>query len=139
MPTLTFRCVQNDETKFWHFDPSCHPTPPPGTKIFGIYMFCEGEATYCCSLTPSSFMMCVSFETDAPDGPFRDYFYDELNIHLHESDHYAEFIRDVSQHKNVSVSSFDVEIDDDEDDYQRAKAWEEAREYFQGNAPQFNN
>ncbi len=132
--TLTFRCFRLDETVVWSFrDPI-----PPKTKIFGIYLFCVGEATYVASLTPSSWLECIGYETNAPDGPFRDFLYEECCGHCSESDHYGPFISDLENDPRVSHSSFDFEMDPDEDpEQQRAEAWATAREYFSGNAPQF--
>lgn len=52
----TFRLIAIDETQFW-----CPKNQEIADKpIFGVYLYCEGEATYCASLTPSSW--CVFIE-----------------------------------------------------------------------------
>lgn len=47
---MGFRTFANDETEHWNLA----GTPLEGVPVFGLYMFKEGERTYCCSLTPSS-------------------------------------------------------------------------------------
>lgn len=45
-----FRTFASDESEHWNLA----GTPVADVKAFGLYLFCEGEATYCCSFTPSS-------------------------------------------------------------------------------------
>lgn len=47
---MGFRTYAVDETAHW----SLEGTPLAGVPVFGLYLIKEGEATYCCSLTPSS-------------------------------------------------------------------------------------
>ena len=49
--SFTFRVYATDQTEFWELGPD-HPLT--GRTAWGIYFFCEGEATHLCSLTPSS-------------------------------------------------------------------------------------
>lgn len=51
MSQIPFFTVARDETQFW--DPEFLASHQI-TKAYGIYLILNGEATHCCSLTPSS-------------------------------------------------------------------------------------
>lgn len=100
-----FRVIARDETEYW---PS-----PPSRQVFGLYIFREGEATYCCSLTPASW--CEgTVNVGVPEGPE----YEGL------SDNYFTFI--TPPYVNCS-ERITVEGETDED------LWDAAREQQSSN------
>jgi hypothetical protein len=129
-----FRLVAFDETRDW-----CDP-PKECRKVFGVYLFHEGEATHCCSLLPSSW--CEKIENVFigldPEHPF----IEEHGFIGLDEDMYTFFIRPeqmpdcVSQAVEFEVDPEDMEAADEEAlaDAMRDEAWEQAREYFHGNA-----
>lgn len=60
---IGFRTYANDETEHW----SLEGTPLDGVPVFGLYLIREGEATYCCSLTPSSWAVSIENVFCYPD------------------------------------------------------------------------
>ena len=124
-----FRTVAFDETALWR------DLPKGCTRVFGLYLFCEGERTYCCSLTPSSwceFLENVFIGLDNAH-PFVEehQFYNGW-----ESGHYVSFI-DVEKLSNRVSEPIEFENDRDDfdsDDEAREDLWEQAREYVRGNA-----
>jgi hypothetical protein len=60
---MIFRTFANDETENWNLD----ATPLAGVPIFGLYAFKQGERTYCCSLTPSSWAIALENVPCYPD------------------------------------------------------------------------
>lgn len=66
-----FRVFASDETEHWNLA----GTPLAGARCFGLYLIREGERTYCCSLTPSSWaealqnVFAYPDDSDAPRDP----------------------------------------------------------------------
>jgi hypothetical protein len=60
---MTFRTYAADETEHWNLA----DTPLAGVPMFGLYAFKEGERTYCCSLTPSSWAIALENIPCYPD------------------------------------------------------------------------
>ena len=137
MRTLTFRCIQIDETKYWSFEDK-----PDDLRIYGIYMFLEGSATYLCSLTPSSWLEWIAYEAHTDDDAWREMFHSEHATPIEDPSYYASYISPDFVRAEAS-NAYTVEIEEKDeivstfDDPALEAAWEEAREYFQGNAPQF--
>lgn len=136
MRTLKFRCVEIDETHYWSFDDK-----PADLKIYGVYMFLEGSATHLCSLTPSSWMEWIDHVAVTDDDEWRDMFSIEYGGSYDDS-FYGQFIDVETTKLKVSLPHV-IEIEEKDsilhphDDPDLEKAWEDAREYFQGNYPQF--
>jgi len=107
-----FRTIALDETQFWR------ELPAGCEKAFGLYLFCEGEATYCCSLTPSTWCEFLEhvFTGADPEDPF-------VQEHQHMDSGYSCYIRFLRNMAAPHISR-DVECED----------WGAAREYFQANA-----
>lgn len=60
---MVFRTFASDETENWNLE----GTPLAGVPIFGLYAFKQGERTYCCSLTPSSWAIALENIPCYPD------------------------------------------------------------------------
>lgn len=124
-----FRTVAFDETKFWS------DLPEGCTKVYGLYLFKEGEATHCCSLTQSSwceFLENVFIGLDGEHPFVEEYRYDDGG----EAGSYFSFIDPDKYGDHVSEPiEFENDRDDfDSDDEAREDLWEQAREYVRGNA-----
>lgn len=129
MKTKTFKCVRFQETQHWHWAPGMEP--PADLRVYGVYLFCPGEATYLASLSPSSWCQFLFNEAFTNDDRFREMF--DENCARDGEDHYFGFINPDAS--NVSVSSFDFEFDEDDPD---SDGWDAAAEHFLGNYPSFN-
>ena len=137
--TRSFFIRAIEETSFWE-------TLPDGAqRAFGIYIVCDGEATHCCSLTPSSWCEWLqNYFSCAPDDT------DKLNAALNDDgawetesgeSGYFNFARhDPANPWHGPLVEFEVEADDDYDDgsplpdYLHQALWDDAREYFSGNS-----
>lgn len=64
MAKFTFRLIAVNETRHWDLT----GTPVEGMDAFGVYLFHEGEATYCCSLSPDAWCESVITEFVMKDG-----------------------------------------------------------------------
>lgn len=139
-----FRCVAIEETEHWCLDAD-HPAH--GLPAFGIYLFREGEATYCCSLTPSQWCEWIQNQF-----VIRQSVYDALEEsgelekvydleHDNGDDGYYGFpVRDPSSKRDSPYISEPITIRLAQADYEDREAmdraaWEEAREHFSGNFP----
>lgn len=119
MKTYHFRLVAFDETRYWATLPSdC-------SQAFGTYLFCEGEATHCCSLTPSSW--CEPIENVFAGLDPNDAFVEDNLFTGMDDGIYTPFINPAKRPSWVSRA---IEFDAED----REDAWEQAREYFRGNA-----
>jgi hypothetical protein len=121
MHKFKFRIVAFDETENWD-------SLPEGAKVWGIYLFCEGEATHCCSLTPSSWCLFLQNIFDGPPTEFQE------EREFEGEDFYSVFI-DVSKLVWQHRISRPIEFESDEEDEEeaRADAWAQAEEYFLAN------
>lgn len=135
MKSKSFRAIAIDETHHWNLPPELAEC-----RAFSIYIFCEGEATYCCSLTPSSWLEPLRNEFVRIDGePLTDEQHEVASDLMFEDmdGFYRDFLRasdsgpalDVSEAREFEV---DPDLDDNEADQH---LWDEARESFQANAP----
>lgn len=138
----SFRLIAIEETEHWlptHEEIASEP-------IFGIYLYMEGEATYCASLTPSSWCEFLENRFLAHDKPgISEDAIDEMDElrteNGDESGSYFPFIRNPDPRCISKAESFTVDTrncDGDTAKERRENAikelWEEAREYFQGNS-----
>lgn len=139
-----FRTVAFDETEYWS------DLPEGCTKVFGLYLFCEGERTYCCEIRPSSwceFMRHVFIGLDY-DHPFveeHEYDNDEYGMYVHLIDpaklgdcvsEPREFENDVVLASDDEYEEFTKEqrkADDEAREEGRGDLWEQAREGVQAN------
>lgn len=143
-----FRTVAFDETHTWF------GLPEGCTKVFGLYLFCEGEATHCCELRPSSWCefiqnVFIGLPTD-PLHPFiEEYEYDnggEAGSYFSFIDpaKYGDRVSEPLDFENDVVIATDEEYeefteeqrkaDDQAREQGRDDLWEQAREYVRGNA-----
>ncbi|USN15588.1 hypothetical protein KIKIMORA_04700 [Brevundimonas phage vB_BpoS-Kikimora] len=140
-----FRALAVEETQYWNLPPAL-----AGSPVFGLYLFCEGEATHVCSLTPSSRIDFLrnAFLTDRADDPAaaEAYLQDGGDGEEYENggepSTYRAFIRDpeapetapyVSGRITVTLDSDDYEDSDEGRDAMRDDAWNEARESAEAN------
>lgn len=115
----TFRLIAYNETEYWL------RLPPECKKVYGVYLFCEGEATHVCSLTPSSWCEFIEnvFIGLNPENMFA---VDNENEDGDEPGSYFHFIDPACIPDRVSKPiEFEADYRDD--------AWEQARDYFQSN------
>lgn len=131
-----FRCIAVDETENWFFTEEQEHILH-GVPAFGVYLYREGEATYCCSLSPSTWCEFLHnvFLTDSEEQD--EATEDLVFLNGHENNHYRNYIRD---HKKPYISTNCYEIVLERKEYASLEemseaAWEAAREYFQGNWP----
>lgn len=134
MKTETFRTIAIDETAHWRLPPEL-----AGCRAFGVYIFREGEATYCCSLTPASWLEPLQNEFIRIDGePLTDAQAEAAADLMHEGTadgHYRAFLRAPFTGLDVSEPrEFEPDPDLRPDEAQR-RLWDDARESFQANAP----
>lgn len=115
-----FRLIAFDETTFWD------GLPDECTQVFGVYLFKEGEATYCAAISPSSW---CEFIENVFIGLDNDHDFVEADRFTGESG-YRQFI-DVDNPK-WRLSTHRIVVDDlDEDE----SAWNVALESAQSNPP----
>lgn len=127
MAKHTFRLYAVNDTQYWNF-PDDHPLK--GVTAWSVYLFEEGVGTYCCSLTPSSWCEFIENRFDVDTDTLA-----MVSEHEYDGeDAYFEFIRLPEKARFVSAP-VEVEIDDEDEDEEGGgtRAWEEAREHFQGN------
>lgn len=138
MKTYEFAVMAYEITEHWNL--------PDDSKVKDCLSFClglfrVGEATYCCSLTPSTYVQDLENIFINRDGsPLTDDQISELDREGYQYealDHgYQRFIRD---HENNPMIGDTIEIELDPDDYadedemDRA-AWDEAREEASANS-----
>ncbi|TAN06768.1 MAG: hypothetical protein EPN36_03290 [Rhodanobacteraceae bacterium] len=121
MKTYLFRAVAFDETRYWN------GLPPACTRVFGTYLFCEGEATHCCELMPSS--RCEPLNNVFCGLRTDDAFVEE---HLFDGNEDCIYVRMLDPAKRRDWVSEPIEIEAES----RDEAWEAATEYAHGNEPQ---
>jgi hypothetical protein len=126
-----FACVARDETYAWS------DLPAQCGIVFGLYIFCVGEATHVCSMTPSSYVQFLEnvFGGIPGDHPYAD---DHAYDNGGETGTYITFITDEhrAKHPTLYTDPIEFEVDDEanEDDTRQA-LWDAAMEYFRGNTP----
>lgn len=140
-----FRAVAVDETVYWN-----PPEPLKGAPVFGLYLFCEGEATHVCSLTPSSridFLRNIFLTERAADPVAAEAFLQDGGDGVEydnggESSSYRGFIRDPEAPETAPYVTSRITVTLDSDDYEdtaegrdamRDDAWQEARESAEAN------
>lgn len=146
--TFYFAGLATDISDCWNL-PKGHPLEDCTKFCLGLFMI--GEATYCCELSPSSYVVDISNEFCNPDGSYLTEAQlsaiDNESLDLESLDHgYQRFIDPKKAASNPRVSAaFEVDIDlseydraayDSEADWLdaiRRAAWEEAREYASSN------
>ncbi len=120
MKTYIFRAVAFDETRFWN------GLPTGCSRVFGTYLFCEGEAVHCCELRPSSWceplanVFCGLRNDDAFVGE-----------HLFDGGENGIYVPMLDPAKRVNWTSEPIEIEAES----REAAWEAATEYARCNEP----
>lgn len=112
-----------DESAYWRADilAKC------GGRIFTVYLFCVGEATHCCSLTPSTYAEAIDYVASAD---IDDETQETLLAALADADGGYFPFRDAGQ----DVREFDS--DEDDEDAARRDLWDQARESYAANCPQ---
>lgn len=152
-----FRAYATDESDHWELA----DTPLAGVPVFGVYLFCEGEATHICSFTPSSrvdFLENIFLtETEEQHEEAGDWIHEnggEPGSYFHLIDAKRER-RYCSEPVRVTIDSRDYDLDPEElrREYEHARrfespqaaaytaryrlcrdhAWEAANEEFQCN------
>ena len=124
-----FRTVAFDETEYWS------DLPEGCAKVFGLYLFCEGERTYCCEIRPSSwceFLENVFIGLDNEDPFVEEHQYDDGGeggryVHLLDPAKLGDCVSEAREFEND-----DGDFNSDED--VRSDLWEQAREGVRGNA-----
>lgn len=134
MKTATFRAIALDETGYWNL-----PSELNDCRVYGVYFYREGDATYCCSMLPSSWLEPLENVFIRADGqPLTDEQSAIAGELAHEGleGQYRAFLRSDSRGFVATVSEpREFEIDPDDSDQQ---VWGDARESFQANAPSLN-
>lgn len=144
MTDFHFRCFAVDETKNWTL-----PEPLTGAPAFGLYLFCEGEATHVCSLTPASradFLRNIFLTEFAADPAAAEAFLQDGGDGLEyenagDASIYFAFIDPenprhapyVTDRITVTLDADDYEDSDEGREAMRNDAWEEAREEANAN------
>lgn len=116
-----FRAIRFNETHHWNL-----PAVLAGCQVFGVYVFAVGEATYCCSLTPSSWVEFLWNEVVAPSDVSEEMQREIEKLQFEtggEGGYYVPFIRDYS---NCSEE-------------RECENWDDANESFHANYPSFHN
>lgn len=127
MRSAEFRLTAIDETRYWD-------DLPAHAKAYGVYLFRVGEATYCASLSPSSWLF---FLHNVLDGVTEE----QQERHYHQGiDQYVPYI-DPDNLPELVSEPFTVEIDDAEaaelegEEAIIDRLWELAIEEAQANPP----
>lgn len=138
MKTYQFAIVAIENTEFWNLP---EDSTLKDCRIFCNGLFAPGEATYCASLTPSTYVIDMETKFFNRDGsPLSEEQISELDRCFYEYealDHgYHAFIR--NWENNPLVGNL-IEIELDLEDYEseeaaREAAWEEAREEARANS-----
>lgn len=129
-----FRLIAIDETD--------KVTLPEGaTQLYGIYLFCEGEATHCCSIAPSTWLepidVAIIYPDWPPEGDYYEQTYRSLLDQHYDCGHYVPYI---DPENLPALTSRAIEIDitpgnfDDEGSYRDA-LWDEAIDAARSNPP----
>lgn len=156
MAAFHFRCVAIRETYHWDQD-FLENSIVAGADVFGVYLYREGERTYCCELTPSAWCEFVQNDFVRPDGlslltpaQWDDDAVGEALSELEKENsgerggYYSyhlinnpdrPLIRSKRLTINVNTREYKERGNTRDDAYRAAAeaAWEEAREYLQGN------
>jgi hypothetical protein len=137
MKTKQFALIAIENTQHWNLPDD---STLLDTRKFTLGIFSPGEATYCCSLTPATYVDDLENIFINPDGsPLTDEQISELDrtgLQYEALDHgYHGFVRDPEN--NPLVGDI-LEIELDPDDYEDEDAldralWDEAREEFSSN------
>lgn len=132
---FSFRVVAINETKHWR------ELPLDCTQARGLYLVCEGEATHCCSLTPSSRADFIENEflgVDVDSSPaLMQWVEDNQFENGGEPSTYFEFIdfaTTTRKHSQAISITIDPDDHDGDEEKMREAAWEEAAEYVRGNS-----
>lgn len=100
MKSAEFRLIAIDESRYWD-------DLPEHITAYGVYLFRVGEATYCASTSPASWLF---FLCNVLDGATEE----QWERHYHEgTDQYVGYI-DPDRMPALVSEPFTVEIEDDE-------------------------
>lgn len=140
MKTVTreFFTVAIDQTNYYD------KLPRGATRAFGLYLVCKDEATYCCSLSPSSWGVNLQnvFTCKMSDS---DTLHSEMESGEWEMDglddsyiSFQNYNAKSGRHSELVSISIETDLEFDETDGPLPESvhdelWEEAREYFSGN------
>lgn len=143
MVKYEFAYIAQETTDFWNLPDD---STVKNCRMFTLSMFRVGEATYCCSLTPSTYVDDIENLFFNRDGsPLTDAQWEEIdNEYLqHEAlDHsYINYVNPDVIGSNPFVGDTywnEYDPDDyDDADAMREEAWEDAREEMQANCSSY--
>ncbi len=140
METFKFAMIAQDHTSHWNLP---EDSTLADCQIFTLSIFAVGEATYCCSLTPSSYADDVENAFYNRDGSYlteeQISEQDRTGVQYEGLDHtYIGYVDPDRVADNPRIGDIcEIEIDPDDHDGDREAmrnaAWEDAREEMRAN------